>query len=152
MSKDDTQLLLEMALQRILDGKTVRIPEQRKLSVRAAEEEADLGNGSSYYYPDFIDKVKAEKAKLQTKNTGEKPVSTLTKIREAKKNEVRIKEQYRNKIQRLQAEHEQMAAEHHQLSYALRKAHKQINKIERELEETKRQLIELRQDNIKAIK
>ena len=46
--KEDTLYALEAALERILQQQTKRIPCTRKLSVRAVEEEANLGNGSGY--------------------------------------------------------------------------------------------------------
>ncbi|GAM72603.1 hypothetical protein JCM19236_5746 [Vibrio sp. JCM 19236] len=64
MSKSENTLLtLEAALQRIVRGKPKNIPTTRKLSVRAVEEEAKLGNGSGYYYPDFVQKVKQIKGR-----------------------------------------------------------------------------------------
>ncbi|MCV5977011.1 hypothetical protein OFO29_32230, partial [Escherichia coli] len=67
MSKsENTLLVLEAALERIKQGKPKRIPAHRKLSVRAVEEEANLGNGSGYYYPDFVEKVKQTKAEIAT--------------------------------------------------------------------------------------
>ena len=62
---ENTLLKLEAALQRIIERKTKRIPDHRKLSVRAVEEEAGLGNGSCYYYPDFKLRVQSEAQKLK---------------------------------------------------------------------------------------
>lgn len=152
MNNADTQLRLEAALQRILDGKPERIQKHRKLSVRAIEEEANLGNGSSYYYSEVIAKIKLAKATIQAKKTGKKPISELTKARQAKKTVIRIKEHYRDETQILRAEREQMAAVHHQLSFALRKANNHIDELERELEETKQQLVEARRNSITALK
>jgi replication-associated recombination protein RarA len=61
---ENTLLALEAALERIKQGKPKRIPAHRKLSVRAVEEEANLGNGSGYYYPDFVEKVKRTKIRV----------------------------------------------------------------------------------------
>lgn len=152
MNKDNTQLRLEIALQRILGGKPERVSEQRKLSVRAVEEEANLGNGSSYYYPEIIEKVKTEKAKLHTQKTGKKSTSELTKAREAKKKEISIKEKYRDRAYDLQAELEQMAAVHHQLSHALRKAYKRISQMEQEIDDLKNTLADSRRKNIVTLK
>ncbi|MBB1440970.1 hypothetical protein H5202_20385, partial [Shewanella sp. SG41-4] len=56
LKSENTLLALEAALGRIIQGKPKRIPTHRKLSVRSVEEEANLGNGSGYYYPDFVEK------------------------------------------------------------------------------------------------
>nr|MBF4396211.1 hypothetical protein [Vibrio anguillarum] len=61
---ENTLVALEAALDRIAKGKPRRIPTHRKLSVRAVEEEANLGNGSGYYYPDFVEKIKKTKAEI----------------------------------------------------------------------------------------
>ena len=151
-SGDNTRMRLEAALQLILEGKPERISEHRKLSVRAVEEEANLGNGSSYYYPEIVERIKTTKATIQAKKTGKKPISELDKARQAKKTATRIKEQYRDETQALRAEREQMAAVHHQLSFALRKANKYIDELERELDETKQQLVEARRNSVTALR
>ncbi len=152
MNSDDTQLRLEAALQRIQEGKPERIPEHRKLSVRAVEEEANLGNGSSYYYPSVIEKIKTAKAIIQAVKTGKKPISGLEKAHQAKQTAIRIKEQYRDKAQKLLVEREQMATVHHQLSFALRQAHKRIDDLELELEKMKQQLVEAKRNSMTLLK
>lgn len=58
MSKsENTRLELLSAIDRILSGDTVRIDAKRGLSAIAVEEEANLGNGSAYYYSDVIEKL-----------------------------------------------------------------------------------------------
>ena len=138
---EDTRLLLEAALQRILDGKTERIPKHRKLSVRAVEEEANLGNGSGYYYPDFVEQVKAAKQQANAEKTGKKPVTDVERLREANRREERVKVKYRNQVEELRAIVAQQAAEHHQFAQALSKARKRIEELERELVELKRRKI-----------
>lgn len=152
MSKDNTELRLETALQRILDGQPEHIPEHRKLSVRAVEEEANLGNGSGYYYPAIVEKIKAAKADARAKQTGKKPATALEKAREGKKQETKVKEKYRKQRDELLMDKEHMAAVHHQLSHALRKAHKRIAELEIELDETKQQLAEARRAGVVASK
>lgn len=59
MSKSQiTRVELENALKRILSGKTERIDPNRKVSVKAVEEEAGLGDGSAYYYKDVVATIK----------------------------------------------------------------------------------------------
>lgn len=60
MSKSQiTKVELEQALGRILSGKTHRVDPARKISVKAVEEEAGLGDGSAYYYKDIVQKSKS---------------------------------------------------------------------------------------------
>lgn len=149
--KDNTEIRLEAALQRILDGKPEHIDAHRKLSVRAVEEEARLGNGSGYYYPDVVEKIKEAKVKFHVKRTGQQPTPSMDKARQSLKSEVRIKEKYRNKVKELELERAQMAATHHQLSLALRKAHKNIAELEHKLQEARQQTVEARRGKIAAI-
>ena len=68
MSKsENTRVELLSAIDRILSGDTVRIDAKRGLSAIAVEEEANLGNGSAYYYSDVIEKIKLLKSKAITK-------------------------------------------------------------------------------------
>ncbi|HHG3549801.1 TPA: hypothetical protein ACPV0H_001750 [Vibrio parahaemolyticus] len=138
---ENTLLQLEAALQRIQDGKTKRIPEHRKLSVRAVEEEAGLGNGSCYYYKDFKLKVQSEAARIKASSSNTPIKSDLEKLRFKRNEERRIKIQYREQVDELKAMVAQMAAEHHQLSHALRKAHLKITQLEHELIEQQRKQI-----------
>lgn len=57
-----TEAKLRAALQRILEGKPRLIDTNRKLSVRAVEDEADVGKDTAYYYEDFIDEIKEKKS------------------------------------------------------------------------------------------
>ncbi|WP_199449547.1 hypothetical protein [Vibrio harveyi] len=138
---ENTLLQLEAALQRILNGKTKRIPEHRKLSVRAVEEEAGLGNGSCYYYKEFKLKVQSEAAKIKALSTITPIESDLEKLRFKRNEEKRIKIQYREQVDELKAMVAKMATEHHQLSHALRKAHLKITQLENELIEQQRKQI-----------
>ena len=138
---ENTLLQLEAALQRILNGKTKRIPEHRKLSVRAVEEEAGLGNGSCYYYKEFKLKVQSEAAKIKASSSITPIESDLEKLRFKRNEEKRIKIQYREQVDELKAMVAKMAAEHHQLAHALRKAHLKITQLENELIEQQRKQI-----------
>ena len=59
-----TELELFNAVERIINKETIRIPSSRKLSVRAVEDEAGLGDGSAYYYEDVIKDKYREKISL----------------------------------------------------------------------------------------
>lgn len=99
MSKsENTRLVLEAALERIKQGKPKRIPTHRKLSVRAVEEEANLGNGSGYYYPEFVEKVKQTKAEIAT-GKGEIVQPEIQTVRTKLKEQKRIKDNYKAKYE-----------------------------------------------------
>lgn len=138
---DNTLLQLEAALQRILTGKTKQTPEHQKLSFRAVEEEAGLGNESCYYYKEFKLKVQSEAARIKVSSSNTPIESDLEKLRSKRNEERRIKIQYREHVDESKAMAAQMAAEHHQLPHALRKGHLRITQLEYELIEQKRKQI-----------
>ena len=149
--KQNTLLTLEAALERIIQGQPKRIPATRKLSVRAVEEEANLGNGSGYYYPELVEKVK--QAKAQSANTNhETPTTDVSSIREKLNNQKRIKEKFRDKNDQLQHNLSQLAANQHHLNDALRKAHAKVDELERENAELRESLTEVKRGEITKIK
>ncbi|HDY84275.1 MAG TPA: hypothetical protein ENH74_01140, partial [Methylophaga sp.] len=116
MSKsENTRLELLSAIDRILSGDTVRIDAKRGLSAIAVEEEANLGNGSAYYYSDVIEKIKLLKSKAITKKQAQQN-SDVTKLREKLANEKRLKEKYRAEIASLKEQMAQMASTHNALA------------------------------------
>ncbi|MEZ9916779.1 hypothetical protein BCU49_000230 [Vibrio breoganii] len=152
MSKsENTLLILEAALERIKQGKTKRIPTHRKLSVRAVEEEANLGNGSGYYYPEFVEKVKQTKTEIAAGKGGiiqPEIQSVRTKLKEQK----RIKDNYKTKYE---AEREKLAlfaAAQHHLNDSLVKALARIDDLEYENADLKEQIINLKRSKITPIK
>ena len=116
MSKsENTRLELLNAINRILSGKTIRIDAKRGLSAIAVEEEANLGNGSAYYYKDIIEKIKQLKSKAITQKQVQQN-SDVTKLRERLANEKRLKEKYRNEVANLKEQMSLMAATHNALA------------------------------------
>lgn len=118
MSKSQiTQAELAAALQRILSGKTTRISPERKLSVKAVEEEAGLGNGSAYYYQDIIDDIKKLVVKShRSTSIDNEYIDKLTNLRLKIKDEQRLKEQYRAELTEMRKRLILMANQHNQLS------------------------------------
>ncbi|HHF3263871.1 hypothetical protein [Vibrio alginolyticus] len=152
MSKSENTLLaLESALERIKQGKPKRIPNHRKLSVRAVEEEANLGNGSGYYYPEFVEKVKQTKAEIAA-GKGEITQPEIQTVRTKLKEQKRIKENFKAKYE---AEREKLAlfaASQHHLNDKLVKALSRIDDLEYENANLKTELTELKRNKIVSIK
>lgn len=99
MSKSENTLIaLEAALERITQGTPKRIPVSRKLSVRAVEEEANLGNGSGYYYPNFVEKVKQAKTDI-AEAKGEFVQPEIQTVRTKLNEQKRIKNNYKEKYE-----------------------------------------------------
>tara|TARA_R110002012_G_scaffold52191_1_gene134120 strand:- start:21381 stop:21806 length:426 start_codon:yes stop_codon:yes gene_type:complete len=111
-----TKLELENAINRIQKGETIRIPPTRKLSVRAVEDEANLGDGSAYYYKDVIEKIKLIANKSKTGTTITNGGSSGVVLREKLKKEINIKEKYRAEIKALKDRLSLMAKTHNELA------------------------------------
>lgn len=152
MSKsENTRLALEAALERIKQGKPKRIPTHRKLSVRAVEEEANLGNGSGYYYPEFVEKVKQTKAEIAA-GKGEIIQPEIQTVRTKLKEQKRIKENFKAKYE---AEREKLAlfaASQHHLNDSLVKALAHIEDIEFENSQLREELAQLKRSKVVSIK
>lgn len=152
MSKSENTLLkLEAALERIKQGKPKRIPTHRKLSVRAVEEEANLGNGSGYYYPEFVEKVKKTKADIaegQSEIVQPEIQTVRTKLNEQKRIKNNYKEKYKAERDKLAI----FAAAQHHLNDKLVQALFRIDELEYENADLKTKLKELKQNKIVSIK
>ncbi|WP_339145216.1 hypothetical protein [Pseudoalteromonas galatheae] len=133
MSKSEhTRLELLNAIDRILSGNTIRIDAKRGLSAIAVEEEANLGNGSAYYYKDVIEKIKRLKSKAITKKQAQQN-SDVTKLREKLANEKLLKEKYRDEVASLKEQMSLMAATHNALALSNHQFLKRITDLECEL-------------------
>ncbi|ENM2832367.1 hypothetical protein AB6Q85_002742 [Vibrio cholerae] len=151
MTKRETTLIaLEAALDRIVQGKPKHILATRKLSIRAVEEEANLGNGSGYYYPNFVEKVKSVKAEI-AKNSGGAVQPEIQSVRGKLNNEKRIKENYRKKYEALRADLAQFAAAQHHLNDKLIQALGDIEVLELENAKLRAELAELKRNKIISI-
>ncbi|MCR9845935.1 hypothetical protein [Vibrio antiquarius] len=152
MSKsENTRLALQAALERIQKGEPKRIPTHRKLSVRAVEEEANLGNGSGYYYPDFVEKVKQTKAEIAT-GRGEIVQPEVQTVRTKLKEQMRIKNNYKAKYE---AEREKLAlfaAAQHHLNDKLVQALARIDDLEYENAELREGIVRLKRSQVIPIK
>lgn len=152
MSKSENTLLaLESALERIKQGKPKRIPTHRKLSVRAVEEEANLGNGSGYYYPEFVDKVKQVKVDI-AEAKGEYVQPEIQSVRLKLNEQKRIKQNYKEKYLAVREQLANFAAAQHHLNDKLVQALARIEDLEYENADLKEKLVDLKRSNVVAIK
>ncbi len=134
---NETSEVLNAALSRVISGNTTCISPDRKLSVAAVEAEAGLGNGSAYYYPEIICKIR-KIIKLQRSNQG----GTLPKTSIQKyKDEKLIKEKYREQVSELRKQVSNMATEHHQFYSELIRAKKEIKNLKDQIAKSRRERI-----------
>lgn len=152
MSKSENTLLaLEAALERISLGKPKNIPKMRKLSVRAVEEEAKLGNGSSYYYPELVQKVKQTKTDI-SKGNGKYVKTEVDAVRDKLNEEKRIKSNFKQKYEDTKEKLSLIAASQHHLNDQLVKALARIEDLKYENAELKEKLAESNSRKIVSIK
>lgn len=148
---ENTFLALEAALERIIQGKPKNIPAIRRLSVRAVEEEAKLGNGSGYYYPDFVEKVKQTKANI-SKSNGEYVKPEVDAIRDKLNEQKRIKRNFKQKYEDTKKKLSLIAASQYHLNDKLVKALAQIDELEFENAELREELVKLKRSQVVPIK
>ncbi len=152
MSKsENTRLALEAALERIKQGKPKRIPTHRKLSVRAVEEEANLGNGSGYYYPEFVEKVKQTKAEIAA-GKGEIIQPEIQTVRTKLKEQKRIKENFKAKYEAERDKLALFAASQHHLNDKLVQALAHIEDLEFKNSQLREELALLKRSKVVSIK
>ncbi|MDN3608727.1 hypothetical protein ACFFUP_19200 [Vibrio ostreicida] len=137
MSKSQiTRVELEDALKRILSGKTERIDPTRKISVKAVEEEAGLGDGSAYYYKDIVSTIKEaviqNSPKARKQNLYEEKIANL---RERLANEKRLKEKYYKQAEDYKEKLSEMASQHNQLALMIQQYQYRIAEIDCEVSE-----------------
>ncbi|WP_281947338.1 hypothetical protein [Vibrio parahaemolyticus] len=132
MSKSQiTRVELENALKRILSGKTERIDPNRKISVKAVEEEAGLGDGSAYYYKDIVQKIKdsviQDSPKTRAQSASENKISSL---RNRLNKEITLKEKYRDEVKELKNQLANMASQHNQLALMIQQYQYKVAEFE----------------------
>lgn len=126
-----TRLKIEEALERIINGKTIIIPASQKLSVKAVEEEAGLGSGSVYYYPDIVSKIKSHSLKKQSNDKSSSLYDEkISSLRDSLKKEKRLKEKYRLEIAELKSQLANMASQHNQLALMIQQYQYKIAELE----------------------
>jgi hypothetical protein len=128
-----TKLELENAINRIQQGETSRIPPTRKLSVRAVEDEANLGDGSAYYYKDIIEKIRHLANKSKTATTTINNGSSSARLREKLKKEISLKEKYRVEVKELKERLSLMASTHNKLTLEVVMHKKRADDLEGQL-------------------
>ncbi|MBF4354966.1 hypothetical protein, partial [Vibrio anguillarum] len=115
------------------------------------EEEANLGNGSGYYYPDFVEKVKQTKTEIAA-GKGEIVQPEIQTIRTKLKEQKRIKDNYKTKYE---AEREKLAlfaASQHHLNDKLVQALARVDHLESENTGLRVELAKLKRSKVVSIK
>lgn len=120
---------LEQALKRILINKTIRISPERKLSVKAVEDEAGLGDGTAYYYKAVVEKIKV------AINESKKPCDQNNKthddaLRARLKKEVKLKEKYREEIKGYKKKLSLLASQNNEFAISIQQFKQRVLELE----------------------
>lgn len=137
MSKSQiTRVELENALKRILSGKTMRIDPNRKISVKAVEEEAGLGDGSAYYYKDIVATIKETALQNSPKSIKQSIYEEkISSLRERLANEKRLKEKYYKQAEDYKEKLSEMASQHNQLALMIQQYQYKVSELESNIEQ-----------------
>jgi hypothetical protein len=129
-----TKIELENAISRIQSGETIRISPSQRLSVRAVEIEAGLGDGSAYYYRDIVNEIKTI---INNKSIAESGVKSTDSdnilLREKLNKEIQLKKKYRAEVGNLKERLSLMAKTHNELSVEVVMHKKRIEDLEGQL-------------------
>lgn len=136
-----TLLRLEAALERLSES----LSPGKRLSIRAIETEAGLGNGSAYYYPEFIKSVRTHQTKIREKSkiAGE----GIKKVRGGEKDTaelMRLKRKFHDEVIELRTLNAQIAADQYRQMAELDEAHARIMELEEIVVGLKSQLADLK--------
>lgn len=131
-----TKIRLEQALERLLEGKPERTPNDGRLSLSRINKEAGLSSGGIYYYDDFVQKAR----KLLHERKQDNSISpvpsgkaSVGKIRDQRDKERELKERYRAQRDSIKEFCDQVMAKNAQLEFALFEALDKIETLEREV-------------------
>lgn len=148
MSKEDlfsergqlTKIRLEQALERLLEGKPERTPNDGRLSLSRINKEAGLSSGGIYYYDDFVQKVRKLLHERKLDNSMSSVTSgkaSIDKVRAQRDKERELKERYRSQRDNIKEFCDQVIAKSAQLEFALFEALDKIETLEREVSKLK---------------
>lgn len=135
-----TQIRLEQALERLLEGKPERTPNDGRLSLSRINKEAGLSSGGIYYYDDFVQKVRKLLHERKLDNSMSSVTSgkaSVDKVRAQRDKERELKERYRSQRDSIKEFCDQVIAKSAQLEFALFEALDKIETLEREVSKLK---------------
>lgn len=121
---------LNKAVERILSGKTIRISPDRKLSIKSVEEEAGLGDGTAYYYKDFVKSLKERIVQGKASTPSDVTSIEISKLREKYRNEARLKVKYREQIKELNNKLSLLAAQNNEFSITIQQYQQRVLELE----------------------
>ena len=110
-----------------------------------------MGNGSGYYYPKFVEKVKDTKVDI-AKDKGKYVQPEIQAVRGKLEEQKRIKSNFKEKYETEREKLALFAAQQHHLNDKLVKALARIDELEYENTELREQLAKLKRSKVVPIK
>lgn len=135
-----TKQRLEDALQRLIDGKPEKTPDDGKLNLSRINKEAGLSSGGIYYYSEFVDKARNEIVKFKAKKSNSTFTAgkiSLDRLRAQRDKERELKERYRLQRDEIKKFCDQVIARNANLEFSLYEALEEIDALQNELNKVK---------------
>ncbi|AXN03595.1 hypothetical protein EA004_13460 [Vibrio anguillarum] len=125
---------LELALNRLIDGKPEKTSNDGKINLKRINDEAGLSSGGIYYYKEFVEKARVVIAKADVKQVNKSFVKHKSKnFRHQLEEERRLKTKYREQRDLIKNFCDQVVAKSANLEFALFEALERIQQLEEEL-------------------
>ncbi|MDW7549817.1 hypothetical protein [Pseudoalteromonas peptidolytica] len=129
---------LELALERLINGKPERTPNDGRINLKRVNDEAGLSSGGIYYYKAFVEKVRQVIAESKTNQAGKTDYKRKDKnIRKQLEEERRLKLKYKEQRDQIKDFSNQVIAKSANLEFALFEALARIKQLEEELKSIK---------------
>ncbi|WP_435275387.1 hypothetical protein ACMAZF_19615 [Psychrobium sp. nBUS_13] len=114
----------------------MRISPERKLSVKAVEDEANCGDGTAYYYKDVIQDIKKH---ITDQKRSSDNVSKLDQnsLRSRLKKESKLKDKYRAEIKSLKMQLSFLAAQNNEFAISIQQYKQRILELENNIKTIK---------------
>ncbi len=131
---------LEVALERLINEKPERTPNDGKISLSRINKEAGLSSGGIYYYAEFVDKARKEIEKHRSQKSSYSSTSSkisIDRLRAQRDKERELKERYRSQRDEIKKFCDQVVARNANLEFSLYEALERVDALEAEVNKVK---------------
>ena len=133
----ETLIRLELALERLVDGKPLKTKSDGRISLKRINDEAGLSSGGIYYYSEFVEianqRIHTVKKSVAAAK-GIKNKKSDHKLREQRDKEKELKERYKLQRDQIKAFADQVVAHNAQLEFTLFETLEKVSLLESQLE------------------
>lgn len=135
-----TLIRLEAALERLLNGKPEKTPNDGRISISRVNSEAGLSVGSIYYYKQFVEEVRIaieDSKRSKSNTTSSKTTVNYERLRNKRDDEKRLKEKYRVQRDEIKEFCDRVVSKNAYLEFSLFEALAKIDWLEAEIRSMK---------------